>query len=167
VSKIPPEKKDRVIELLKKGERPDQIASELGVPIGSVIATKANLNRDYSGKKEMLREAQRKANEACLKAKRCTKKRLTNEGYKCMDFDTKRGYEYKGIVDLIAVKRDKKELDLLTIILFQVKGGERPKVSEEDLARLRKAASHIKIHWNYAKQAGATVEFGKDMPRSR
>ena len=75
-----------------------------------------------------------------------------------MSLDTKKGYEYKGVVDLVAVKRDKKDPDILTIVLFQVKGG-GARVTLNEIKRLRKAARRIKIQWNVAEKPKSAVEF--------
>lgn len=69
------------------------------------------------------RLAQAKAQKTARNAKTFTKLALTKRGWKCLSLDSKSGYEYKGIVDMIAVKRDKKKPDKLHIMLLQVKGG--------------------------------------------
>jgi hypothetical protein len=165
-------KTDQVIQLLEEGKlRPEEIAAVLAVSLGTVRAIKANLTRGWYKNKELspatlkkYREAQRKAHEACQTAKRFTRRFLAKAGYKCMDLDTKRGYEYKGVVDLIAVKRDKKDPDLLTVILFQVKGGKRPVVTQLELDRLRKAVSAIDIRWNYATKSGSPLKVWESLP---
>jgi hypothetical protein len=172
VSTIATLKKNQVIELLEEGKlTTEQIAAAVTVPTGTVRAIKANLTRGWYKSKElspaeleMWRAAQRKAHEAGQKAKMATRRFLTKAGYKCMDLDTKRGYEYKGIVDLIAVKREKKDPDLLTIVLFQVKGGKRPVVSQLELERLGKAVSMADIRWNYTTNAGTTLKVGQALP---
>lgn len=57
------------------------------------------------------REAQKKSHVTTRNAKTFTKYRLTEQGYRCVCFDTPRGYEYKGVVDLVAVKRDNQNPD--------------------------------------------------------
>jgi hypothetical protein len=172
VSTISTLKKDQVIELLEEGKLDtEQIAAAVAVPVGTVRAIKANLTRGWYKNKElspaeleMWRAAQRKAHEAGRKAKMATRRFLTAAGYKCMDLDTKLGYEYKGIVDLIAVKREKKDPDLLTTVLFQVKGGKRPVVSQIELGRLGKAAARIDVRWNYATNSGVMLRIGQPLP---
>lgn len=59
-------------------------------------------------------------------------------------FDGKGGGESRGVVDLLAIRKDHSEPqtgtkrgDALQIILIQVKGGAAPKPTAEDAARLR------------------------------
>jgi hypothetical protein len=47
--------------------------------------------------------------------------------------DSRHGFEYKGVVDLVAVKRNNRSPDELTIMLVQVKGGSA-RVTKEELA---------------------------------
>lgn len=108
------------------------------------------------------RAASKKAHQTSKSAKTFTKYFLSKGGYKSMDLDTKKGYEYKGIVDLIAVKRDKKDPDVLTIVLFQVKGG-GARMTDHEIARLRKAVSRIRVQWNVAEKPGKTVKFKKGL----
>ena len=160
--------KARVIGLLRAGKmNPEEIANRLAVPYRTVTAIQANLTRGAYGEREMSledkekwRAAQRVAQKTSLNAKQFTKYCLAKAGYRCLDLDTKRGYEYKGIVDLVAIKRDNKDPDSLRIILFQVKGG-GARVKPPELIRLRNAASRIKVEWNYATKPGTTVLFGK------
>ena len=77
-----------------------------------------------------------------------------------MSLDSRKGYEYKGIVDLIAIKRDKKNPDFLKVILFQVKGGSA-RVSKSEIDRLRRAARRIKVGWNVAEKPTRSVRFRK------
>ena len=170
MSRISPEKKNQVIELLRKSNLDcAQIADRLAIPLRSVSAIKANLSRGWYGEKEIsaaeqekYRHAQVVGHKRAQQAKRFTKCVLAKSGYRYLDFDTERDYEYKGIVDLVAVKRDSRDPDLLKIILFQVKGGQKG-VSEEELKRLRRAASRIEIQWNYATKPRTTVKFGKEL----
>ena len=161
-----------MIELLEEGKlNVEQIAAAVTIPVGTIRAIKANLTRGWYRNKQLSpaelekwRAAQRKAHEAGRKAKRVTMRFLTKAGYKCMDLDTKRGYEYKGIVDLIAVKRDKKDPDLLTIVLFQVKGGQRPVVTQLELGRLAKAVAKIDIRGTTAINSGTALRLGQPLP---
>lgn len=98
-------------------------------------------------------------------AKTFTKVALTKLNYKYLDFDTKKGNEYIGVVDLVAIKRHKNELgqlDDLEIILFQVKGGSK-KVSDDEIERLKEAVKNVKITWNIAKKQGQKVLFDKEI----
>jgi hypothetical protein len=122
------------------------------------------LNRDgmTAGEKAAFtrkwREASRKAHRTGKNAKTFTKYFLAKGGYRYMDLDSKKGYEYKGIVDLVAVKRDTKDPDLLTIVLFQVKGGGARTTRREE-RRLRKAVRRISVLWNVAEKPKNTVKF--------
>ena len=122
------------------------------------------LNRDEmtAGQKAAFtrkwREAARKAHRTGKNAKTFTKYFLAKGGYRYMDLDSKKGYEYKGIVDLVAVKRDTKDPDLLTIVLFQVKGG-RARTTRREERRLRKAVRRISVLWNVAEKPKKAVKF--------
>ena len=104
------------------------------------------------------RKASQLAHATGKNAKTFTKYFLGQGGYRSMSLDSRKGYEYKGVVDLIAVKRDTKDPDLLTIVLFQVKGG-GARVTRNEIKRLRKAARRIKIQWNVAEKPKKSVKF--------
>ena len=95
-------------------------------------------------------------------AKTFTKYFLAKRGYKCLDLDSRRGYEYKGVVDLLAVKRHKSDPDVLHIVLFQVKGGSA-RVTEKEVQRLSKAARRLKVDWNITEKPGKSVRFKKNI----
>ena len=66
-----------------------------------------------------------------------------------VDFGGAKKAESRGIVDLIAVRKDHrrevrglKRGDLLEIVLIQTKGGSAPRPTREDVARLSKVAKH-------------------------
>jgi hypothetical protein len=66
-----------------------------------------------------------------------------------LSFSGKHGHESRGVVDLIAIRKDHsnpiagtKRGDALQIILIQVKGGSAAKPTPEDAARLRIVARH-------------------------
>lgn len=106
--------------------------------------------------------AQIKAHKTSKNAKTFTKVKLNKKGYRYIDFDTRKGYEYKGIVDLIAVKRDNKNPDNLEIILFQIKGGSA-KIKPDEIRRLKKSVKNVKISWNTAKKPNQKVMFGNEI----
>jgi hypothetical protein len=108
------------------------------------------------------RRAQRLAHATGKSAKTFTKYFLRKHGYRATSFDSRRGYEGKGIVDLVAVKRDTKDPDLLMIVLFQVKGG-RARVTPDEITRLRRAARRLKIRWNVAEKPQKAVKFRKTL----
>ena len=104
------------------------------------------------------REAQKKAHATAKDAKTFAKYRLSQKGYRCVSFDTPKGYEYKGVVDLVAVKRYTREPDSLRMMLLQVKGGSA-RVTKDELSRLKIAAKRIKVGWNVVQKKGKKVEF--------
>ena len=106
------------------------------------------------------RHAAKLAHKSGQNAKTFTKYCLAKEGYKCLDLDSRKGYEYKGIVDLLAVKRHKSDPDILHIILFQVKGGSA-RVTDKEIERLSKATRSLKVHWNIAEKPKKSVKFKK------
>lgn len=77
-----------------------------------------------------------------------------------MDLDSRRGYEYKGVVDLLAVKRHKSDPDVLHIVLLQVKGGSA-RVTEEEIQRLSNATRRLKVDWNVTEKPNKSVIFRK------
>jgi hypothetical protein len=66
-----------------------------------------------------------------------------------VDFGGKTKSEARGIVDLIAIRKDHRQErpglkrgDLFEIVLIQTKGGSAPRPTPEDLARLKRVAKH-------------------------
>jgi hypothetical protein len=66
-----------------------------------------------------------------------------------VDFGGKTRAEARGIVDLIAIRKDHrrdgaglKRRDLFEIVLIQTKGGSAPRPKPDDLARLKRVAKH-------------------------
>lgn len=108
------------------------------------------------------RRAARRAHRSGQNAKTFTKYFLAKKGYKSLSLDSRSGYEYKGVVDLIAVKRDKKDPDILELVLIQVKGG-KARVSLQEIDRLRQAARRIKVGWNIAEKPNRSVGFRKSV----
>jgi len=108
------------------------------------------------------RRAAQRAHLSGQNAKTFTKYFLAKKGYKSLSLDSRKGYEYKGVVDLIAVKRNKNNPDMLQLVLFQVKGG-RARVSEEEIKRLRQAARRIRVGWNIAEKPKRSVKFRKSV----
>ena len=108
------------------------------------------------------RRASKLAHRSGQNAKTFTKYFLAKKGYKVISLDSRKGFEYKGIVDLIAVKRHKSDPDVLHVILFQVKGG-RAHVTEKELQRLSKAARRLTVNWNVAEKPKKSVKFRKSI----
>ena len=112
------------------------------------------------------RAAAERAHYTGKNAKTFTRYLLGKHGYHSMSLDSKTGYEYKGVVDLIAVKRDKSDPDLLTIVLVQVKGGSA-RVTPAELERLQSAAKRLRVQWNVAEKPKTTVKLRKALGKTR
>ena len=104
------------------------------------------------------RGAQKKSHATYINSKTFTKWNLSKKGFKSISFESKKGFEYKGIVDLVAIKRNNKKPDELEIILFQMKGG-NARITEKEIDRLKKAVNKVKISWNVAEKKNKTVKF--------
>ena len=87
---------------------------------------------------------------------------LGKKGWKVAFLDSRHGFEYKGVTDLVAVKRNNRSPDELTIMLVQVKGGSA-RVTKEELSRLRKAVKRVQITWNVAAKPAKSVQFRKSL----
>jgi len=68
-----------------------------------------------------------------------------------VEFGGRAGSEARGIVDLLAVRKDHrrsgsglKRGDLFEIVLIQTKGGAAPRPTQEDMARLSRVAKHYR-----------------------
>jgi hypothetical protein len=108
------------------------------------------------------RLASAKAHATARNAKLFTKYALGKKGWKVASLDSRSGFEYKGVVDLVAVKRNNRSPDELTIMLVQVKGGSA-KVTNEEISRLRRAASRLRVKWNVAAKPAKTVRFERPL----
>ena len=108
------------------------------------------------------RRASQLAHRSGQNAKTFTKYSLAKKGYKVLSLDSRKGFEYKGIVDLIAVKRHKSDPDVLHVILFQMKGGSA-RVTEKGLQRLSKAARRLQVDWNVAERPKKSIKFRKSI----
>jgi len=80
-----------------------------------------------------------------------TYSRRTGAKWNLVDFCGKTKSEARGIVDLIAIRKDhRKDIpglkrgDLFEIVLIQVKGGSAPRPTAKDLVRLSRVAEHHK-----------------------
>ena len=78
-----------------------------------------------------------------------TYSRRTGAKWNLVDFGGKAGAEARGIVDLIAIRKDHchdgaglKRGDLFEIVLIQTKGGSARRPTPDDLARLSRVARH-------------------------
>lgn len=108
------------------------------------------------------RLAAERAHASGKNAKAFTRYLLGKRGYHSMSLDSRKGYEYKGVVDLVAVKRDSKNPDVLTIVLLQVKGG-GARVTPDEIDRLRTATQRVKVRWNVAEKPKNTVKLRKPL----
>ena len=78
-----------------------------------------------------------------------TYSRRTGAKWNLVDFGGKAKAEARGIVDLIAIRKDHRHYgpgfkrgDLFEIVLIQTKGGSAPRPTLDDLARLSRVARH-------------------------
>jgi hypothetical protein len=108
------------------------------------------------------RRASARAHATARNAKLFAKYALGKSGWKVASFDSRSGFEYKGVVDLVAVKRNNRSPDELTIMLVQVKGGSA-RVTKNELSRLRRAAGRLRVSWNVAGKPKKTVRFTKSI----
>ena len=104
------------------------------------------------------RGAQQKALLTAKNAKTFARYKLSQEGYRCISFDSSKGYEYKGVVDLVAVKRDTRNADRLKVLLVQVKGGSA-RITDHELRRLKDATRCIDVDWNVAHKPAKAIRF--------
>lgn len=104
------------------------------------------------------KKAQEKSYKTMKNAKLFTKYALQKRKYLCLHLDAKSGYEWKGIVDMIAVKKDTKRPDRLKIILVQIKGG-GARITDKEKRRLINATKKFKIDWVVASKPHKKVIF--------
>lgn len=107
------------------------------------------------------RYAQKKARRTEKNALTFTKYRLNKLGWRYIDFQSKKGYPRTGIIDLVAVKLDKRDPDKLKVILFQVKGGSA-RVGDKEKTRLKDAIKKVEISCNWAEKPQKSVKFAWD-----
>jgi len=83
-------------------------------------------------------------------ARTFTKYALTKEGYHSVSLESKKGFESKGIVDVVAVRKlFKEDADKMEIVLLQRKGNLR--VTEKELDRLKRAVEIATIKYGIAE----------------
>ena len=109
---------------------------------------------DYQEEKIKLRDDYEKRFEKVRRteglARTFTKYALTKEGYHSVSLESKRGYESKGIVDVVAVKKlHKEDSDKMEIVLLQRKGN--IKVTKRELKRLKRAVKIATIKYGIAE----------------
>lgn len=105
-----------------------------------------------------MRSAAKKAHEREKNALLFTKYKLSQLGWRCANFQSKKGYARTGIIDMVAIKLDRSDADKLKIMLLQVKGGSS-KVKDDEKIRLEKAINKIEIAFNWAEKPAKTVLF--------
>jgi hypothetical protein len=106
------------------------------------------------------RRASAKAHLTARNAKTFARYALGKAGWRVVSLDTRKGYEYKGVVDLLAVKRNNRRPDDLTVMLVQVKGGSA-RVTRDEENRLRRAVRRVRLEWNVAEKPKRSVRFAK------
>src|SRR5579864_2674533 len=88
------------------------------------------------------RDAKRKADDKAKEAKTFAKKALNEKGgFECASFESKSGHEGTGIVDVVGLRRNRSNRDLLDIVLVQVKGG-TSRIKPGQLQRLQEASEN-------------------------
>jgi len=106
----------------------------------------------------------KKARKTEKSARLFTKYKLTKMGYHSVSLESKKGFEPKGIVDVVAVRKlFKEDPDKVEIVLLQRKGNRA--VSEKELERLREARKKATIKYGiaeYKKGRLAKVEIYSD-----
>ena len=108
------------------------------------------------------RQAAAKAHSTARNAKTFARYALSQAGWRVLSLDTRKGYEYKGVVDLVAVRRNNRRPDELTVMLVQVKGGSA-RVKREERDRLKQAVKRVRLVWNVAEKPERTVRFTKSI----
>lgn len=88
-----------------------------------------------------------------------TKYNLRKLGWRSLDFQSKKGRARTGIVDLIAVKLDRKDADILKMILFQVKGGSA-RITEDEKKRLETSVKKVEVTFNWTEKPMKSITFG-------
>lgn len=108
------------------------------------------------------RAAQQQSLKTARNAKTFARYALTQAGWRVISFDTRAGYEYKGVADLVAVRRNNQAPDEITVMLVQVKGG-KARLALGEIDRLRTAAKRVRLKWNVAEKRGKAVRFRKSI----
>lgn len=108
------------------------------------------------------RRAAERAHTSGRNAKTFAKYTLGKAGWRVVSFDTRTGHEYKGVVDLVSVKRNNRAPDELTVMLVQVKGG-AARVTPLELIRLCAAAKRVRVRWNVAHKPAKRVRFSRSI----
>jgi len=90
-------------------------------------------------------------------AKTFAKKALReNAGYRSVSFESKKGREGTGIVDVVGVRRNGINRDTIDVILVQIKGGSA-RITANDLKRLHDAK--VRVNYTVATKPGRSVVF--------
>jgi len=139
---------------------------------------KINIRENIVAKSEKFKLAQKKSAKTAKWSKTMTKFIInysSKRRWQMVSFDGPGGCESRGIVDLIAIRKDHKinapglkRGDLFEIILIQVKGGSARRPSAEDIERLKKVGRHYKAkHLVLAewKKGSGTILFKLDRSR--
>lgn len=112
------------------------------------------------------RSAQQQSLKTARNAKTFARYALTQAGWRVVSFDTRQGYEYKGVADLVAIRRNNRAPDEITVMLVQVKGG-KARLALGEIDRLRTAAKRVRLKWNVAEKPGKAVRFRNSISARR
>jgi len=105
------------------------------------------------------KKAQKQSVVTAKNAMTFAKVELNRQGWKYAEFKSKKGFPRTGIVDLVALKIDRKDPDKINVILFQVKGGKANRISEDERRRLLKAVRKVEVTFNCCEKPEKTPIF--------
>jgi hypothetical protein len=77
------------------------------------------------------------------------KAKLKKMGWESVAFQTKKKNPLTGIVDLVAIRRSKRNPNRLQIVFFQVKGGSA-RLTKKERIRLQRSIKTFEIGYDYA-----------------
>lgn len=161
------EQRKQIRELLAKRRSTDQIARIVGVRPNAVAGLRAARTKDYNSRIKLAKATEKWAVTMAKVGIRRDGAHAPRPRWQFAIFYGPSGRESRGVVDLIAVRKDHgepphpglKRGDAFEIVLMQVKGGSAPKPTEEDGKRLRivkrmyKARHVILATWKKGKEA--------------
>jgi hypothetical protein len=102
-------------------------------------------SRRRGRKAALTRNPSKKAHWTGKEAVKFARYKLRKMRYRSLSFQTSKGYEPAGVVDLVAARYTHRSPDRLEILLVQAKGGKRRKVTEVEKKRLRDVKRYLKV----------------------
>lgn len=149
MSELSADLREQIVGLLQEGHATrGEIAALLGVSPGTVSAVKAHLNRaatqaiSTANHKKRFKKAVKTARWARIMVKWEITRTRKGRGWEILNFTGPAGRESRGVVDLMAIRKDHKTNpvergDFFEIVLIQVKGGGAGWPTLKDIERLR------------------------------